>query len=422
MSGEDEVLAPSVAERYVVGALISDGAVLRAVQQEVAPQDFGDLRLGDIFSGIAGMLTRGEPVDYLTVWDNLAAWGVRGIELQDLAHWAQAVPSPQSAPYYARIVRNGAERRALAVLAGQLQQAENTGRAIAHGLEVLRDLQGHGASRAKVPLRTLEQVLDVPPEEDAYDWVVGGLLERRDRLMLTGSEGGGKSTLLRQLGVMTAGGLHPFSAQEVRPMRVLVIDAENSERQWRRAVTPLVQAVQQYGQNPVRNLFLHVETEQVDITRASDLGRFHQYIDEARPDLLLIGPLYKLVPRAIKDDDDAAPVLAALDSLRERDIAMLIEAHAGHADGRTGVRDLRPRGSSALLGWPEFGLGLAKPQKPGDPFKLLRWRGDRDERYWPTTLNAARNTPGQPFPWWPTGQYFMPESPADEQKLQQQLI
>ncbi|MBK0297059.1 hypothetical protein IAE22_34985, partial [Bacillus sp. S34] len=82
-----------------------------------------------------------------------------------------------------------------------------------------------------------------------------------------------------------------------------------------------------------------------------------------RPDVLFIGPLYRLIPRAINSDDDAAPLLAALDTLRDRGLAMVIEAHAGHAVGHGGERDLRPRGSAALLGWPEFGLGLRQDKK-----------------------------------------------------------
>jgi RecA-family ATPase len=44
--------------------------------------------------------------------------------------------------------------------------------------------------------------------------VIPGLLERRDRLMLTGEEGLGKSYLLRQIAVMAAAGLDPFDHRQ----------------------------------------------------------------------------------------------------------------------------------------------------------------------------------------------------------------
>lgn len=408
---DDERLGTTVAERYVIGALLAEPEVIRSVQAEVVPRDFSDARLGDLYAGIVRLRAAREPIDYLTVWDRLGEWDIRGIDLNDLAHWATAVPTVKNAAHYARIVREAALRRSLAEVGGRLVAAEDPAGALQGALDTLRDLRDRDTASAEVELRTLAEVFDVPADADAYDWVVPGLLERRDRCVLTGSEGGGKSTLLRQIAVMTAAGLHPFSGEPVPPMRVLVVDAENSERQWRRAARSLAASASARGAaDPRAQLWIQFETN-IDITRPADIGRIHRYIDTAQPDLVMVGPIYKLVPKAIKDDDDAIPVLNALDTIRDRDVAMLIEAHAGHGDARSGVRDLRPIGSSAFLRWPEFGLGLAKPTKPGEPHRLLRWRGDRDERNWPGELHSSRQI-AQTWPWEPTGSYFMGADPA----------
>ena len=112
--------------------------------------------------------------------------------------------------------------------------------------------------------------------------------------------------------------------------------------------------------------------------------------------MVFIGPLYKITSRAIQTDDEATPVLRALDSIRARGITLVMEAHAG-VPGQDG-RNLRPRGSAALLGWPEFGIGLAVDQNylpfQADPdnfrnrkVDLTRWRGDRDQgRAWPKSI------------------------------------
>ena len=221
------------------------------------------------------------------------------------------------------------------------------------------------------------------------------------------------STFLRQIGVLGSAGIHPFLFTPIAPVRVLVVDAENSEKQWRRAVTDMVgravrvneqRGVQ--GADPRMNVALHCVTKQVDITRQQDIGMVHRLIDEHRPDMLLIGPLYKLVPRAIQSDDDAAPVLSALDQLRDRDVTMLIEAHAGHSQSSRGERDLRPRGSAALLGWPEFGLGISREKELHHgrvTFSVGRWRGDREVRAWPERMHRRDSVhPGQAWPWAPT--------------------
>lgn len=405
-------MSDTLPEKAVIGALLADVRVLRSVQAEVVPSDFFDQRLGAIYAGITRMVAEGEPVDYITVGDSLASWDVRGIDLMDLHRWSQAVPSALSAAYYAGMVRASALGRGLSQIAGRLGGDEDAGIRLTRGLEELRELRDRlAAGSAAAPLRLLREVLDVDASVDRYDWVVPGLLERRDRLMLTGSEGGGKSTLLRQIALMAASGLQPFTVEAVEPVSVLVVDAENSERQWRRAVRSLAADCALIGVGDPRDRLRVDFRSRLNLTSAADLGEVHRMIDVAQPDLLLIGPLYRLVPRAIKDDDDAAPVLAALDSLRERDVTLMIEAHAGHTQGAHGGRDLRPRGSSALLGWPEFGLGIAKPDKPGDPFRLLRWRGDRDERHWPTEL-TSKKLQAQRWPWEPTGSYLAHYTPA----------
>lgn len=401
-----QLTAAQIAERLIVGSLLLDPSVLRDVKEEVIPSDFADMRLGDIYRGIIGMVALGQPVDVVTVWDKLADWDVRGIDSSNLHEWTHEVTTPTSASYYARIVREAALVRDLQQVGRRLLEVREPGVALQGSLEALRKIRDRDMSGGVVRARTLSEVLDVAPEEDVYDWVVPGLLERRDRLVLTGSEGGGKSTFLRQLAVLSAAGIHPFRFAPIEPVRVLVVDAENSERQWRRAVRDMVEHAETRGLgNPRENVALHCLTTQMDITRPQDLGMVHRLVDETKPDILLIGPLYKLVPRSIKDDDDAAPVIAALDSLRDRNLAMLIEAHAGHTTSKAGERDLRPRGSSALLGWPEFGLGISRDREIVNgsvTFSVVRWRGDRDARAWPEKLHRRdRTRPNQIWPWAP---------------------
>jgi RecA-family ATPase len=356
------------------------------------------------------MAVAGETIDYVTVADALPSWGVVGLDIRDLAKWSANVPTAASAPFYARIVKDAAVSRSLHLIAGKMLDPEaDPATLIPTTLEALRDLRDRDLSVQDLQaVRSLREILDVPEDEDVYDWVIPDLLESRDRFILTGSEGGGKSTLLRQMCVLAAAGIHPFTYRPIPPIRVLVIDAENSEKQWRRTTRGLadkaaMMAIPRGGRDPRDGLMLECVTKQMDITRPGDLGDLHRLMDESNPAMLMIGPLYRLVPRAIKDDDDAAPVLAALDSLRERGVAMLIEAHAGHTSVN-GERDLRPRGSSALLGWPEFGYGLRRDKQVQDgrvPFSLVHWRGDRDARPWPKRLTRGAKGHPQNWPWEP---------------------
>lgn len=266
--------------------------------------------------------------------------------------------------------------------------------------ETLRlEILAEARKRASQVAATLELVTrplgDIIEMQAEYDWIVPNLLERKDRLILTGTEGSGKSVFLRQISVCIASGLHPFDKrQRIEPRSVVVVDAENTELQWARAARYITDLCRKVGtRDPGSNVQV-AAGNRLDFTKQSDLDQVHKLIDTYKPDVLYIGPLYKLMPKEVSTDDDAAPLIMALDELRNRGVVLLMEAHAGH--GKTNnERDLRPRGSSALMGWPEFGYGIRRLTDDGNS-RLIQWRGDREQREWPGLLR--RGVMGE-LPW-----------------------
>lgn len=393
----------AAAERYVLGAIMTDPGILRDVQAELVPGDFEDLRLGSIYRGICGMVVAKEPIDYLSVFDHLKVWDVRGVDLQQLSAWASDVPSTANVAYYARLVRERSLARSLERVGQGLVGATEPAVALSTALTALTEIRDRDTAAATTA-RTLREILAVPEEEDTYDWVIPDVVERHDRLMLTAGEGVGKSVMLRQLAVLPAAGIHPFTFGMVEPIRALVVDVENSERQWRRAIRRMADEAAMRGSRDPRD---HVAVEflpKSDITQAQVLGDIHRRIDEVEPDLVVIGPMYRLGPDLDKAES-ANAVLAALETIRDRGPAMLIEAHAGHETSRQGVRNLRPAGSSVQLRWPEFGLGLQKDRESSSyggfsKYSLVRWRGDRDSRDFPKKFVR-----GQTWPWEPLAGY-----------------
>ena len=250
--------------------------------------------------------------------------------------------------------------------------------------------------------KTLAEILAV--QED-HDWLIPGLLERGDRLVLTGFEGGGKTTWIRQLVICMAAGIHPTTMNMLkRPLRVLVVDAENTEAQWRSQVRRMVQTARGYGTtDPAEMIHIHAKGR-IDITKDATLGEVHRLVDEHEPDVLAIGPLYKMVATGINNDQEAAPLIMALDSLRDRGVALLMEGHASKGNSQNATRDLAPRGSAALMGWPEFGFGLHPDASNPDMTLVTKWRGDREAgREWPRELWR-----GGVWPW--TGDTVAPQT------------
>jgi hypothetical protein len=235
-------------------------------------------------------------------------------------------------------------------------------------------------------------------DDEGYDWIVPGLLERGDRLMLTGYEGLGKSMLTRQLAVTMAAGIHPFRTahgNDYEPRRVLYIDCENSERQSRRKFWPLARAsVRADRRVPDGGMRLIHKPNGLDLTRTEDSEWLLERVTAHEPDALFIGPFYRLHNTNMNDELAARKVVALLDRARNAaGCALVMEAHAGHGNAIQ-ERDVRPRGSSLLLGWPEFGYGLTPVEKDPKYVRLRPWRGPRDERDWPKQL-----TWGDPDGW-----------------------
>lgn len=236
-------------------------------------------------------------------------------------------------------------------------------------------------------------------EEPDYSWLIPGLLERGDRLMLTGGEGLGKSMLMRMFAVTMAAGIHPFTFAPIAPLKVLMIDCENSRRQTRRKFRDMVhQAEKQHRPVPRGQLRIILRPNGLDLVRDDDASWLLERVIAHKPDVLIIGPLYRLHLDNPNDEETARRVVAALDTARNAaDCALLVEAHAGHGEwGKN--RSVRPVGSSLYLRWPEFGYGIKayynEDKLDENYVELVSWRGARDERSWPTVLRKAIG-----FPW-----------------------
>ena len=250
--------------------------------------------------------------------------------------------------------------------------------------------------------RTLAAMFADPPSE--HDWLIPGQLERGDRVLLTGGEGGGKSTLLRQIALASAFGVNSLSTALVPvpfdPFRVLVIDLENSERQLLREVRKALAPIPVDRRDEVLgNVFAVSRAEGLVLSdprdRDGDRGWLWASVEAVKPDLLIIGPVYKMLEGDSNEESPSRELVKWLDRLRITfGLTLLIEAHTPH-DAK------RPYGWSGWKRWPEFGIHLTEAGK------LEHFRGQREERSWPEQLRRGRSeewlwtpasgTPTEPF-------------------------
>lgn len=403
------------AEESLLGAVLLSRDALAEVVDLIAPGDFYNPRHRLIFDAIRLMRRLDKPIDTVTLAEELRQAGtldeIGGAEY--LLELQNATPAISNAAYYAGIVVSTAMQRSLIEIAAGIADGAYNEQAI-----------GDTVSDAKARLDVLEIRGGVNVDviagrdfmsalADPHDWVMPFIMERDDRLLVTGGEGARKSLLLLQLAVMTAAGVHWWARVPVPRMRALMLDLEIGAKRSRRRIDLFATEASWACADWADNLVVRSKAEDIDITTRAGASWLSSIVEAAEPDIIFIGPIYRLTSGLAKagdigGEDQAKRAAFALDKIRERyNCAVVAETHAAKGEaGRS--RDLRPFGSSVWTRWPEFGYGLVRQSQdaPGfdaDNREWQHWRGDRDPREWPDYFQWVKPGSG---PGWPMSAHF----------------
>lgn len=395
-------------ERIVTGGLLAAERVPADVV--LTREMFDDPHLREVVEACLALTAADKPCDPVTVRAELLRSGQRGPSVDGvwLFDVMRAGCQVSQISHYTKALRELAVRRDLIAAATRaLQDASNPttdpydAAAMLYTEALTISEQGDPA-----PAPHTVDAADFVEGDVSYDWLMPGLLERGDRFLITGGEGSGKSVLSRQIAVTTAAGVHPFTGERIEPKKVLLVDLENGTRHLRRALRALWDHASVIGR-PIERGMLTVESRPsgVDLTTTEDRLWLRRLCEHVHPDLLVIGPLYRMHAADMNAEEPARLLTRTIDEIRAMvGCAVVLETHAPH--GQSGmVRNLRPVGSSLFRRWPEFGYGLRQSDDDGHVMSLVAWRGARDERDFPDRL--SRGGP-QEWPWAPHRSYTMP--------------
>lgn len=403
------------AEQSVLGGMLLSRSVIPEVSQILTSgTEFYKPAHETIYDAILTVYARGvEKPDPITVAAELTKRGdINRIGGPGYLHnLVQTVPTAANAPYYAEVVaecaaaRGGIEEATRTIQALYAREGEAT-EILEDGVERLRAVRDRGMASSDKPSKTLRTFLD--ETDDEPEWVIPGVLALWDRLIVTAPEGGGKSLFNRQLLARTAAGLHPWKKARIQPKRVLLVDVENSESQVRPWLRKMHKAaceeLEGAADNLLDNFVVEVIPQGLDLRHAGDRARLLRLIERNTPDMIAIGPLYKLASGNPNDEEVARELMSALEAARvaANGAAMLIEAHSPHRSGGERKRDFRPIGSSLWLRWPEYGFALAPVSSKDVAFaeeeglvEWQPWRGSRTERDWPSAFMRGASWPWQ---------------------------
>lgn len=400
------------AEMAVVGAALlgNPGPLLM-----LTDQDLTDRRHMMIAGVVRDVVRREQPVDALVVLAELGKRGQTGRAGVDPAYVSmlgshEVTPVVASAGYYAEIVRTATRVRVAAAAAEQFTAALVNEDA---ALDMAELVALHSDRLGALPPELADETCDDPltvadvlgmefPESDML-WP--GLMSRGERVVIVAGEGLAKSTVSTMLAVAASAGCHPFTGERVGPpMRVLLVDAENSMQQTQHRYDWVGKRYTNAVPGWAHNIQCHIRPEGLDLA-GKDREWFRKVAEDAAPDLIVVGPAYKLMAGDAHRDTDVQALLAVFDEVRvKHNAAMFIEAHGGHGTDASGTRIPRPFGSSIWLRWAEIGLGLKRSEgDQGDPryateLEVGRWKGDREPRDWPALLERGLD---HQVPWSP---------------------
>lgn len=388
------------AEKQVLGSLMLAPAVAERVFAIVTPQDFAVPAHAYLANELHKRFLTDQPLHPTAILSAAMQEGTLGkIGGGPYLHELYgAVEVPLSAPLLAEDVRRASVRRGMVEIGARLMQRANsdTCEPLALATEVqaaLADIAESELITGNVTVPTLTDFLGEHDEDE--DWVIPGLLAREDRMILTGAEGLGKMMLLRQIAVCSAAGLHPFGQSPIKPQTVLLVDLENPAQIMRKTIRDMVvSAKEKSARHDVTDrVFVERRPEGLNLAEPANVAWLMKRVTITQPDILIIGPLYKLMNDNPNDEATARACTVALDLIRTHGkCALLLEAHAGHGNSAMTDRPVRPTGSSLWLRWPEFGMGLrrAKTEDAAEfrRTELVPWRGARGERDWPDELIA----------------------------------
>ena len=316
-----------------------------------------------------------------------------------VAYIATVITSPflGTVSYYAERLRQESVRRhASAALTRGLQRLKGSDpyEVVDKVVSELRAIPSPAASDDDA--WTLEDVMGLKIEERGY--TIPGLLRRNERLVLTGTEGGGKSVFIYQLLTGAAFGVDTFTLNKTEPKRVLFLDVENNEFQARANLDKIVPVLREIAPDAMPE-WRSLKRRVVDLMASQDRADVLRRVSHYAPDILYMGTAYKLT----NTTDDAHRSVRAIQSLVDRireelDCSVIIEHHAGH--GMNNDRNnMRPEGSSYWLRWPDFGYGMKPILHPNGRrlMKLQPWRGDRStDRSFPVGMRQSDTMPWVP--------------------------
>jgi AAA domain/DnaB-like helicase N terminal domain len=323
-------------EQALCGALLQDAQAAgpELKRYGVTAQHCEDPRNAAVLGAIAVLIERGEPVDVVTVLDQLESMGAAdragGLEYVNALY--SCVPSARNAGRYAELVVERAAQRRIATLALAVATSPSVPQLRA---ELLAELQRAPAGAPAASTIPLEWAADMPNEIEARPQMVEGLFNIGDLAMIYGASNSGKSYFAGHMSMCITEGAD-FLGRRTKRGAVLYVAGEGPSSIRQR----LAAYRRHFGREPGRFGLIPCALDLME--PSADVGELARLVVQAAKDIeepvLMI--VIDTVARAMVGGDentgvDMARLVGACDRIRaETGATLLLIHHAGKDESR----------------------------------------------------------------------------------------
>ena len=221
-------------------------------------------------------------------------------------------------------------------------------------------------------LRKCDVAAMLTSEPEPVDWLIGGVVARGTLTLLAGREKEGKSLLAMACAARGASGGGTLAGIRVEPLRVLIIDAENGDRELHRRMRSLGLRANDAARIEVYEASGH------DLRR--NLHEVEAVLADSKPDLLVLDSWRSLWAGDENDSGEVAKVLDPLRNLIRRHNAGAVLIHHMRKGGGY-------RGSSAIGACVEMVVELSRHEEDPDRRRrrlhnsACRYEQEADDRW-----------------------------------------
>lgn len=344
------------AEQSVLGGLLIDRQAWDRAADQITEGDFYRWEHREIFKAIGALIQAGQPVDVITVFEQLQGQGQaeQAGGLAYLNNLAQSVPSAANMGRYAEIVRERALLRQALAAADRLRSAVtdggSPGEILAAAMRELGEIEGKTANTDGVPLLPLSELRK---RSALTAWLVKHTVPQVSIGAIFGASQTFKSFIALDMALHIAHGMR-WMGRRTSQAPVIYLAAEGGAGLWRR-----VEAWHRARSLSWDGVPFYVIPTPVELgTEAWRVVRSARSVG-VTPGLVVVDTL----SQTYSGDENAADQMAAfLRALGQefRDLwqcSVLLVHHSGHSATE------RPRGSSAIGANLDFLLGTHRDER-----------------------------------------------------------